>query len=137
MRLSLAGQVAQRTWLRLPAFFNRVRLDEYIVMPNHLHAILWIIDDDGSCRIQGKSEVDVGTPDDWHGTEAGSLGAIIQNYKSVVTRKIHTLSRNEISDVWQRNYWERVIRNGRELHAIRKYIVDNPAQWEMDSMNRP
>jgi REP element-mobilizing transposase RayT len=135
MRLSLAGQAAQRAWLRLPAFFDRAKLDEFVVMPNHMHAILWIIDDVGLCKIRGINADEVGTPDDWHGTEAGSLGAIMQNYKSIVTRKVHALPKTHIQEVWQRNYWERIIRNERELHAFRKYIVYNPARWEMDSLN--
>jgi len=135
MRLSLAGQAAQRAWLRLPEFFHRVKLDEFAVMPNHVHAILWIIDKEGLHSMQGRNEEDAATPEDWHGTESGSLGAIIQNYKSVVSRKIRGLSKNRFGEVWQRNYWERVVRNERELQAFRKYIIDNPAQWELDALN--
>ncbi len=135
VRLSLAGQIVQRVWSGLPEFFERVQLDVFIVMPNHFHAILWIAGTDGGRTIYNLSEGVAGAPDDWHGTESGSLGAIVQNFKSISTRKIHALPKMQIDDVWQRNYWERVIRNERELQAIRKYIIENPMQWQMDSLN--
>ena len=63
----------------------------------------------------------------------GSLPVVIRNFKGAVTRRICELGFAE--PVWQRNYFERVIRNERELQAIRQYIIDNPRQWEMDKEN--
>ena len=148
VRLSLAGQVAQRAWTRLPEFFERVELDAFVVMPNHLHAVLWIVDPNDQPMF-GSLEVNVETSDaemlsepdedDWHGTDSGSLSAIIQNFKSVTSRKIRALpkiNKINIEHVWQRNYWERIIRNERELRAFRQYIRDNPAKWEFDQLNK-
>lgn len=71
-----------------------------------------------------------------HGTQAGSIGgAILQNFKSVTTRKINQFRGVAGVPVWQRNYHERIIRNERELHGIREYIVNNPRQWALDREN--
>ncbi len=69
------------------------------------------------------------------GTKPGSLSAIVQNYKSVTTRKINRLRGLAGKTLWQRNYHERIIRNQRELEAKRKYIADNPKQWALDAEN--
>jgi REP element-mobilizing transposase RayT len=112
--------VAEAMWQRLPRHFPSVELDEWVVMPNHLHGILCIVDRapmDGA-----RPEADVQS-----GARSGSLGAIVGNFKSVVTRRINRIRGTPGVPVWQRNYYERVIRNERELAAIRKYIRDNPA----------
>jgi len=70
-----------------------------------------------------------------NGTQSGSLGAIIQSFKSVSTRKINRLRSTPGISVWQRNYYERIIRDESELNRIRRYIVDNPTQWETDENN--
>jgi REP element-mobilizing transposase RayT len=64
------------------------------------------------------------------------LATIIRSFKSAATKRINTLRDNPGAPVWQRNYYERVIRDDRELHGIRQYIADNPAKWEMDE-NHP
>jgi putative transposase len=66
------------------------------------------------------------------GTQPGSLGAIVQTYKAESTRRINRMMGTRGSRVWQRNYHERIIRNERELDAIREYIINNPTQWEAD-----
>jgi len=69
------------------------------------------------------------------GLSPGSLGAIIGNFKSVTTRRINRVRHSPGLRVWQRNYYERIIRNERELNAIRQYIHDNPARWDADEEN--
>lgn len=71
----------------------------------------------------------IGADDDWHGTVSGSLGAIMQNFKSVTTRKIRAAGLVTSARVFQRNYWERLIRTERELQAVREYIAHNPVKW--------
>lgn len=73
--------------------------------------------------------------DIWYGSQSGSLNAIIQNFKSITTRKIHQLKTWDGDPVWQRNYWERIIRNERELRTVREYIENNPAKWAFDQEN--
>ena len=67
-----------------------------------------------------------------HGTEPGSLGAVVQNWKSTATRRINQMRHTPGARVWQDSYYEHIIRNERELWAIRQYIENNPAQWAQD-----
>lgn len=96
-----------------------VELDEFIVMPNHVHGIIWIRDHD---------RISVGANDylplRGHGTSK-TIGSIVRGFKIGVVKMYGEL-------IWQRNYYERVIHNENELFAIRKYIIKNPLKWEMD-----
>ncbi len=67
-----------------------------------------------------------------HGTVPGSLGAIMQNFQSVTTRKINRIRKTPGARLWQRNYWEHIIRNETELNRIRNYIINNPKNWDED-----
>ncbi|NSW54211.1 MAG: hypothetical protein HPY85_17045 [Anaerolineae bacterium] len=116
------GQIAAAELLRLPERFPHLALDAWVVMPNHVHLILQIVAD-------------------LHGTEQhmqyqqpvrGSIAAVARAYKAAVTRRARKQSGNPGLVVWQRGYWERVLRNERELTARRKYIAANPYRWRED-----
>jgi hypothetical protein len=70
-----------------------------------------------------------------HGTQSGSLGAIMQNFKSVSTRKINTMNKTHGVSLWQRNYYDHIIRNEKALNVIRRYIMYNPLMWSYDMDN--
>jgi REP element-mobilizing transposase RayT len=70
------------------------------------------------------------------GTTSGSLGAMIQNFKSVSARRVNAIRRTPGAPVWQRNYYEHIIRNQQSLDEIREYIATNPARWSSDHENR-
>ena len=74
-------------------------------------------------------------PNHPHGTKPGSLAAITQNFKSVTTRKINRIRKTPGQKLWQRNYYEHIIRNENDLNHIREYIINNPLQWELDNEN--
>ena len=139
MRVNELGRVAGDEWLRTPMVRPNVVLDEFVVMPNHLHAIIFI-KDVGAHRcapvcggMHDRTRAHVGAP---LRREPGSLGSIIAGFKSAVTKRINAMRDNPGGPVWQRNYYEHVIRDERDLHAIRQYITDNPAKWELDA-NHP
>ena len=69
------------------------------------------------------------------GVTPGSLGAIVGNFKSVTARRINRIRRTPGMPVWQRNYYEHVVRNESGLNAIRQYIAGNPARWKWDTCN--
>ena len=69
--------------------------------------------------------------------KTGSLPTIVDAFKSAVTKRINRLRETPGAPVWQRNYWERIIRDDRELHTIRQYIGDNPARWYHDQRHPP
>jgi REP element-mobilizing transposase RayT len=119
-------RVAETMWRRIPEHASHVTLDEWVVMPNHLHGIIVIEVPVGECPNRAGDPL---------GPPAGSLGAVVGNYKSVTTRRINHIRKTLGVPVWQRNYYERVIRNQRELEATRRYVIDNPLYWNEDRKN--
>ena len=108
----LFRQIATQTLLAIPQWpHSGVRLDEWVVMPNHLHVIFELTDN----RI--------------------GLGNVIGSYKALVTRRIYNLLLSAKPIVWQRGYYERIVRNEEELIAVRKYILQNPERWQGDRDN--
>ena len=133
--LSEMGEIVNAYWLRLPNLYS-IQLDEWVIMPNHMHGIIWILDSDASyAKTQtddyiSKSFIAFASPKLRPiGTKSGSLGAIVQNYKSVTTRKINQLRGTPGLPIWQRNYFERIIRDEGEWERIRLYIQENPTRW--------
>ncbi len=142
MRVNALGQVVVECWDALPAHFSNVELDAFVVMPNHAHGIV-VINDAAPARRgeaffapqKNASPLHPSQPPPPRGTQSGSIGAIIQNFKSVSTRKINQSRDTAGALVWHRNYYEHIIRNERSLNAIRGYIAGNPAQWASDDEN--
>lgn len=146
-------QVVETMWQRLPRHFPRVRLDEFVVMPNHIHGIIWIVDDNVGARHSRKTPSLTGTIPSDEATQSreqpsgnasplpprrvvsGSLGAIVGNLKSLTTRRINRIRGTPRAPVWQRNYYEHIIRNEDELSRIQEYIRLNPLKWELDREN--
>jgi REP element-mobilizing transposase RayT len=122
--LNSCGELVHREWLKTAAVRNNVAIDEFIVMPNHLHGILVIHDARATQRVAPTS-----------GPPFGSIGAIIGQFKSVVSKRLNHLRSNPGGPIWQRNYYERVIRGDKELTALRQYILNNPSQWNTDKNN--
>lgn len=142
MQLNDWGQVAAECWAALPSHFGQVGLGEWVVMPNHMHSILMIMDCPAPVNGVGASiGVPIGvqhccTPTNAHPhVSPGSLGAILRSFKSAVTKRINLLRGTHTPPVWQRNYYERIIRDERGLNAIGQYIRRNPAQWSRDRDN--
>jgi len=151
--LATPGVIVQQTWRDLPHHFANVMLDEFVIMPNHVHGIVMITDGirikpdmmDGNCRGEASGNDITGEPTHImpdasplpHGTQRGSLGAILQNFKSISARRINAMQNTSGQPFWQRNYHEHVIRNETDLQIIRQYIHDNPSKWELDEENQP
>jgi REP element-mobilizing transposase RayT len=130
------GQIVWDEWFRTADLRPHVKLfaEEFVVMPNHLHGIVWIVDDVGATQRVAPTD---GHRGDGHprGPTPGSLGAVIGQFKSAVTRRINVLRDAPNAPVWQRNYYEHVIRTDRALNAIRRYIAENPLRWHLDRYN--
>ncbi len=137
MRSNGSGETVSDCWDNLASHFQHIELDAFVVMPNHIHGIIVIVDDAGDAG-RGKAFAGVRkcfTPTTKRGSLAGSLCAAVQNFKSVSTRKINQQRDTQGAPVWQRNYYEHIIRNEKELDRIRAYIAGNPAKWAMDTEN--
>ena len=125
MKVSDYGEIVLDCWEWLSKQYAYVYPDTFIVMPNHLHGIL-IIDDD--CGIgEGGSRT---AP-----TNRKPLGRLIGAFKTVSTKRINIFRKTSKEKLWQRNYYEHVIRNEDDLHQIREYIINNPLKWELDEDN--
>ena len=140
MRLNDCGRIVAAEWQKLPARFPHVTLDALIAMPNHLHGIIVIVGKGEAFANKRNESLDESgecfaptAPRQPMGTTPGSLGAIIQNFKSTSTRRVNVLRQTPGLPLWQRNYFERIIRDERELNRIREYIVNNPLKWALDT----
>jgi len=126
-QLNRFGNVVNKCWLEIPHHFPNVEIDTFVVMPNHFHGILVIHDCRGTaCRAPTEK---FGRP------TPRSLPTIIRSFKSAVTKRINALRKTPGARLWQRNYYEHVIRNEDDLNEIRQYILDNPVKWDMDENN--
>ena len=116
--------------LEIQSHFPNVDLDEYIIMPNHIHGILNILENrrDTACRVHNKKEI-FGQP------AKGTIPSIIRSYKSAVTKGIKKRSKNPNQKIWQPRFYDHVIRNERDLSDIRVYIKNNPLHWELNNSN--
>jgi REP element-mobilizing transposase RayT len=147
------GQIVGEEWQKTAQLRPYVRLDAHVVMPNHFHGIVWITQDDSDGRGMARhAPITRRTPTAHHVPTtarhvpttphaptrefgkpvAASLSTIVGAFKSAVTRRINQLRGTPGTPVWQRNYWEHVVRTDRALDAIRQYIADNPARWTLD-----
>jgi REP element-mobilizing transposase RayT len=134
IQLSPIGEIVREEWLRSTDVRPEVELDEFVVMPNHLHGIV-IFHRDLSAR-----DTRVLEPTGAHSRAPlqrapRSLGSFISGFKATATRRVRRLRLADERPIFQRNYFERVIRNGGEADRIRQYIIDNPARWLEDPEN--
>jgi putative transposase len=132
--LNETGKLIDHCWRMLPSHFSHIRLDVFQTMPNHLHGIVNIVGAKHSFYVIQNIKEPAGnaSPLRPNGTNPGSLGAIIQNFKSVTTRKINQIRKSSGIRLWQRNYYEHIIRNQDDYYRIRQYILENPSKWDRD-----
>jgi len=149
IRLSSRGEIVLEEWLNTGVMRPNVELDAYVIMPNHFHAVIFIHNEAGKhgLDLENGTVSAVGTHcmlpthiGRAHSgaplrRQSGSIGSIVAGFKSVVTKRINTLRDNPGCPVWQRNYYEHVIRNEKELANIQQYIGENPRKWDMDENN--
>lgn len=124
--------IAAAAWAYIPQqkHAQHVALGEWVVMPNHVHGILQLKESPVA------ETADLPSADRLR-PSPGSVGAIVGNYKMLVTKRVKAMSKALGSDmnVWQRGYWERIVRNEREFRATSEYIRQNPARWQEDRDN--
>lgn len=138
VRLNQFGEIVKEEWLRTEQIRPEIKMDEFVVMPNHIHGI--IINDVGATRWVASKygathQVAPTGLDRPYGPTARSIGAIIGQFKSIVTKRINSLHKTPLMSIWQRNYYEHVIRDENDLNRIRQYIIDNPRKWDEDEDN--
>lgn len=132
------GLIVQEEWLQSAIIRKEIELDTFVVMPNHFHGIVCITN--AAVGATGRSPLPSQAPTSSQvpviaGPAPKSLGALIAGFKSSVTKRINMLRDTPGMPVWQRNYYERIVRDDKELNAIRQYIRDNPMKWHLDKDN--
>ncbi|MCX6766878.1 MAG: transposase [Candidatus Moranbacteria bacterium] len=139
MILSDVGKIANEFWQEIAKHFLFVNLDEYIVMPNHLHGIIEI-NKNGSnmyaCRDEALPRLYTGEFSKMSeiSPKSGSLSVIIGSFKSIVSKMINNQHPNIIF-AWQSRFYDHIIRNEESLGKIREYIKTNPKMWKRDRNN--
>ena len=152
--LNNIGKIVEEEWTKTKEIRKNVDLDYYIIMPNHLHGII-ILNGRGELNSpKGNGERSSQIKENVGATRwvardkeekaiqriaptketliPNSLGSIIGQFKSTVTKRLRKLSGDPKLIVWQRNYYEHIIRNELDLYNIRQYILNNPLKWELD-----
>ena len=113
------GELTSQCWTEIPRHFPHVRIDAFVVMPDHIHGILFLLRRASSATAVGR-------------ISPGSLGAVIRSFKSAVAFRINALRGARVGGIWQRNYYDAILRTHDDLERVRAYIRNNPARW-----NRP
>ncbi len=131
MILSPIGNIAQNLLARIPDHHPGIEIDQFIIMPNHLHGIIVITKNMESHRRGLINQ----TPTKWilMQNPAQTLGKIIRRFKAKASYIIHEAGFVDFG--WQRNYYDHIIRNDKELNKIREYIMNNPRKWDLDREN--
>jgi putative transposase len=154
MRLNDAGQVAQEVWIAIPSQYPGIAIDAFVVMPNHVHGIIMIagtittpvgaqfIAPDSVSHVVPHAASPDTDPMDTTNTasamnRAPTVGEMVRAYKARVTGVINQRQGTRGVPVWQRNFYDHIIRDDHALDRIRQYIVDNPGQWAHDPENTP
>jgi putative transposase len=136
MQLNECGAIATECWQAIPSHFQKIQLDAFVVMPNHVHGILWIKETNGRGLAFGRG---LAMPNPYEGKFgkpiAGSIPTVVGSFKSIVTRRINILRNAPRTPVWQRGYYDHIIRSERSLHILRQYIQHNPLCWQDDQLH--
>ena len=137
--LSEIGIKADKCWRSIPNHFSNAMLDDYVIMPNHMHGII-ILNNPHSGSINSNDDPFVcgrlkNAYPRAHGPECGSFGAVIGSFKSAVTRMVNRDAVYIGHKIWQKGYFEHLIRNEKSLQMKRRYIACNPSRWDSDEYN--
>ena len=154
MILNDSGKMVEHEWLKLPQRFTNIKLHEFVVMPNHFHSIMEIV---GATLVVAQNETGLQPPTAQpspaqppsSGQPQGiaptgkpkTVGDMVGAFQSIVTveyiRGVKNLGWEPFNGkLWQRNYWERIIRDEQSYHRIAEYIINNPRNWDNDKLNK-
>jgi REP element-mobilizing transposase RayT len=141
VQLSETGRLVESVWLQTATVRPDIELDAYVVMPNHFHSIFFIHESPGvpgATRRVAPTKNHSAVAGKTHrptGPKPRSVGAVMAQFKSLVTKRINDTRQYRGIPVWQRNYYEHVIRDEESLNRIREYIATNAQRWDSDREN--
>jgi len=131
MILNDAGRIAKKYWLEIPDHFPNTKLHSFIIMPNHIHGIIEI-------TVGAKNFSPLPSPQPSFRSPSKTIGSVVRGVKIGITKWFQRQFSNQYpvgKSIWQRNYWEHIIRNENEYNRITQYIINNPVKWENDKLN--
>jgi len=128
MRRNDLAAIVQSCWNDLPNHYPNVGLDAFVVMPNHVHGIIIIMDDPVGATSR-RPHTGAGFPRPY-------LGNVVAYFKYESAKRINKLSTTPGAPLWHRGYYDHIIRDDRSLDQIRDYIIENPQRWSSDKQNR-
>ena len=150
MHLSPFGRIVEKEWYRTATVRHNVELDAFVIMPNHIHGIIILTDTNRNPLRATRRYLPVCSPDFIErvaptagimdkpllkGPLSGSLGAMVGQFKSLSAKRINRLRQTPGVPVWQRDFYDHIIHREGSLHAIQRYIVENPLHWTDDAEN--
>ena len=125
MQLNPLGQIAHQAWVDLPKRHPQISVDPFVIMPNHGHAVISILAETGKA----------GIPRQYAKPVAGSISTVVNAYKVSVTKLAIHAGLIPGPPLWQRNFYDHIVRTDQELANIREYIRTNPARWLADQLH--
>jgi putative transposase len=152
MQLNQYGKIVHSHWQHLPKYHPRLELDEFVIMPNHIHGILFLIDNNDISRdhsnsvgagladnlvLENQNSFPKSAPTKNFATEKSNQGLseIIRGFKTFSARRVNQIRHTSGIPVWQRNYYDHIIRDETSLQKIRQYIQTNPNLWQVDQLH--
>ena len=143
MKLNEYGEIVKHEWGKTGEIRKNIELDEFIVMPNHIHGIINIVGahcnvpdneyisgdgyDRGTCNVPLRNRIEK-----FGRSISNSIPTIIKLFKSTTTKQINQLRNTSGKSIWQRGFYEHIVRDEKDLNRIREYIMNNPAKWDED-----
>ena len=145
MVLNQYGEIVAQEWQQSSVIRKEIEFDVWVVMPNHFHGIVMIqntirecdrdrvrVNDNNHVGANGRSPLRSDSP---QRMKPKSLSSLMAGFKSITTKKINILRDTPGTKLWQRNYYDRIIRNQDAMDKIRQYIVNNPVSWDIDQLH--
>jgi putative transposase len=137
-RLSPSGEIVRKVWQAIPGRTKAIELDDWVIMPNHFHGIIIINENFVGAIHESPQHTGIVKPSHEEFVKQRRrmmLSRIIGWFKMNSAKRINLLRGTPGAPLWQRNYYDHIIRNDADLHRIRTYIANNPLQWEIDEEN--
>ena len=144
IKLNNFGELVKQEWLKSAEIRKEIELGEFVIMPNHFHAIVIIDRNAGTMNLgaNGRSTLqkinhssEIQSSKQAISMKPKSLSSLIAGFKSATTKKINMIRETPQNPVWQRNYYDNIIRNDESLDKIREYVQNNPLSWENDQLH--
>ena len=131
MQLNEIGNIVDECWNRIPQHFSSAELDVCVIMPNHIHGIILL----GTKEASSPRTSIHSQPNRRRESAVSTLGQVVAYFKYQSTKDINQHRGMPGTRVWQRNYYDHIVRGDIDLQRVRKYITDNPMQWELDQLH--